>query len=421
MKSKQENSSKSVQFRSLSVLIAVACIDMLGFAMIFPLLPFYALEMNISPQFIGVIIASFSVAQLLAAPLWGRVSDRYGRRPALLIGLTASTISFVVFGFANSFWLLLLSRIIQGAGGGTTGVLHAYVADTIPAEDRARSLGWLSAATSAGTMIGPVIGSTAAYWGQAAPGLVAASLCAVNIVFAWGWLEESSTVDDDSRNRKRKPVWHSAWIIARHPARTVSRLVWIYAIGMLAFSSFTSVIALFLGSEFGVNERSIGYVFLYIGFLSVVMRSLLLGPVVTRLGETWSMRLGAIALIAGFITYTLATGFWTLALVMPLVPIGTALLFPTTTALTSRWVEKSELGTTMGTAQTFAGMSRTIAPLIATTLFQRVSPAMPLYVGASYIVVVLFLSLRVQDGGASKEVDDEPKSGTLREETAESG
>ena len=133
------------------------------------------------------------------------------------------------------------------------------------------------------------------------------------------------------------------------------------------------------------------------------------------------MRLGAIALIAGFITYTLATGFWTLALVMPLVPIGTALLFPTTTALTSRWVEKSELGTTMGTAQTFAGMSRTIAPLIATTLFQRVSPAMPLYVGASYIVVVLFLSLRVQDGGASKEVDDEPKSGTLREETAESG
>ena len=141
MKSKQENSSKSVQFRSLSVLIAVACIDMLGFAMIFPLLPFYALEMNISPQFIGVIIASFSVAQLLAAPLWGRVSDRYGRRPALLIGLTASTISFVVFGFANSFWLLLLSRIIQGAGGGTTGVLHAYVADTIPAEDRARSTG----------------------------------------------------------------------------------------------------------------------------------------------------------------------------------------------------------------------------------------------------------------------------------------
>jgi len=394
---------------------------MLGFAMIFPLLPFYALEMDISPQFIGLIIASFSVAQLVSAPLWGRVSDRYGRRPALLIGLTASAISFVVFGFANSFWLLLASRIIQGAGGGTTGVIHAYVADTVPAADRARSLGWLSAATSAGTMVGPVIGSTAAYWGQAAPGLVAASLCAVNIVFAWGWLEESSRVDDHARTRERKPVWHAAWMIARHPGRTVSRLVWIYAIGMLAFSSFTSVIALFLGFEFGVNERSIGYVFLYIGFLSVVMRSLLLGPIVSRLGETWSMRLGAMALIAGFITYTLATGFWTLALVMPLVPIGTALLFPTTTALTSRWVEKSELGTTMGTAQTFAGMSRTVAPLISTTLFQRVGSAVPFYVGAAYIVVVLFLSLRVEDGAPTTDADDEPKPASLREEPAESG
>jgi MFS family permease len=421
MKSEHKNSSKSAQFRSLSVLIAVACVDMLGFAMIFPLLPFYALEMNISPQFIGLIIASFSVAQLLAAPLWGRVSDRYGRRPALLIGLIASAISFVVFGFANSFWLLLASRVIQGAGGGTTGVLHAYVADTVPAADRARSLGWLSAATSAGTMVGPVIGSTAAYWGQAAPGLVAASLCAVNIVFAWGWLEESSKIDDRSRTRNRKPVWHSAWVIARHPTRTVSRLVWIYAIGMLAFSSFTSVIALFLGFEFGVNERSIGYVFLYIGFLSVVMRSLLLGPIVSRLGETWSMRLGATALIAGFITYTLATGFWTLALVMPLVPIGTALLFPTTTALTSRWVEESELGTTMGVAQTFAGMSRTVAPLISTTLFQRVGSTVPFYVGAAYIVVVLFLSLRVEDGTPTTDADDEPKPASLREEPAESG
>jgi MFS family permease len=421
MKSKHDNSSKSAQFRSLSVLIAVACIDMLGFAMIFPLLPFYALEMNISPQFIGLIIASYSVAQLLAAPLWGRVSDRYGRRPALLIGLTASAISFVVFGFANSFWLLLVSRVIQGAGGGTTGVLHAYVADTVPAADRARSLGWLSAATSAGTMIGPVIGSTAAYWGQAAPGLVAAGLCAINIVFAWGWLEESSTIDDHGRTRKRKPVWHSAWTIARHPTRTVSRLVWIYAIGMLAFSSFTSVIALFLGSEFGVDERSIGYVFLYIGFLSVVMRSLLLGPIVAWLGETWSMRVGAITLMAGFISYTLATGFWTLALVMPLVPIGTALLFPTTTALTSRWVEKAELGTTMGTAQTFAGLSRTAAPLIATSLFQRVSPGAPLYVGAAYIVVLLFLSLRVEDGAPSVASDEGAKPASLREKPAESG
>ena len=130
------------QLRSLSVLIAVAFVDMIGFAMIFPLMPFYALKLHAQPQTIGVIIAAFSGAQLISAPIWGRVSDRYGRRPALLVGLSASAIAFVVFGFANSVWLLFLSRFVQGAGGGTTGVTQAYIADTVPAEDRARSLGW---------------------------------------------------------------------------------------------------------------------------------------------------------------------------------------------------------------------------------------------------------------------------------------
>src|SRR5688500_17888068 len=116
------------------------------------------MKLDAQPVVIGMILASFFVAQLISAPLWGRVSDRYGRRPALLIGLTASAIGYLVFGFANSIWLLLLSRVLQGAGGGTTSVTQAYVGDTVPPSERARSLGWLSAGTNLGTMIGPVIG-----------------------------------------------------------------------------------------------------------------------------------------------------------------------------------------------------------------------------------------------------------------------
>ena len=390
-------SSKSAQFRSLSVLIAVAFVDMLGFAMILPLLPFYALDLAITPQLIGVIIASFSMAQLMSAPLWGRVSDRYGRRPALLIGLTASAISYVVFGFANSFWLLLASRFIQGAGGGTTGVLHAYVADTVPPEDRTRSLGWLSAATSAGVMIGPVIGSTAAYWGQLAPGLVAAALCAMNIVFAWGWLQESSGANEESRTKKRQPVWHRAWTVVRYPTRAISRLVWIYALGMLAFSSFTSIITLYLGFEFAITERNIGYVFLYMGSLSVVMRSLLLGPIVDRLGEIWTMRLGATSLFIGFLSFPFAGELWILLALMSFLSVGTALTFPSTTALTSRWTQQSELGTTMGTAQAFAGMSRIVSPLISTLLFQQLGHTVPFFAGAACSALVVLLSLQVRN------------------------
>src|SRR5687767_9685646 len=144
------------QFRSLLVLIAVATVDMIGGAMVFPLIPFYAMKLDASPPVIGMIISSFFVAQLISAPVWGRVSDRHGRRPALLIGLTASGIAFLVFGFANAIWLFFLCRVVQGMGGGTTGVLNAYVSDTVPPEDRARSLGWLSAGTNVGTMLGPV-------------------------------------------------------------------------------------------------------------------------------------------------------------------------------------------------------------------------------------------------------------------------
>ena len=137
---------------------------------ILPLLPFYAVRLHASPETVGRLIASFSIAQLLSAPLWGRVSDRYGRRPALLIGLGASAAAFAVFGLADSVWLLFVSRLVQGAGGGTTGVAQAYVADTVEPKDRARALGWLSSATAAGVILGPAIGSFAFHLGPAAPG-----------------------------------------------------------------------------------------------------------------------------------------------------------------------------------------------------------------------------------------------------------
>jgi multidrug resistance protein len=192
--------------KRLSVLIATSAVDMIGFAMILPLLPFYALELEATPETIGLLIASFSVAQLTTAPFWGRVSDRYGRRPALMVGLIASAVAYVVFAFAGTIWLLLASRLIQGAGGGTTGVAHAYVADSVEPGDRAQALGWLSAATSLGVMLGPVIGSLAAAWGQEAPGLIAAGLCVINTVFAWIWLPESKPPVVGPHPR-RPPMW----------------------------------------------------------------------------------------------------------------------------------------------------------------------------------------------------------------------
>jgi multidrug resistance protein len=383
------------QFRRLAVLIAVNFVDMIGFMIVLPLLPFYALKLHATPETIGRLIASFSIAQLLAAPLWGRMSDRYGRRPALLIGLSASAIAYVVFGFASTVWLLFLSRLVQGAGGGTTGVAQAYVADTVEPGDRARALGWLSAATSAGVMVGPAIGSSAAHLGQAAPGLVAASLCLINVFFAWRWLPESRKEPAQKSAQTRRPLWHPAWVALRHPTTVIGRLLWIYGVGMLAFASMTSVMALYLGAEFGIDEKTIGYIFLYVGVLSFVMRSLLLGPIVDRIGETWAMRIGTMLLVVGLALYPLPRSLWTLAIVIPLVPIGTALLFPATTSLMSRASDPRELGTTMGVAQTFAGLARVAAPILATIAFQRLGHGWPFYLAAGYVALVGLMAFQV--------------------------
>ncbi len=393
------------QLRRLSVLIAANFVDMIGFMIVLPLLPFYALDMAASPEVIGAIIASYSIAQLIAAPLWGRLSDRYGRRPALLIGLTASAAAYVVFGLATTVWLLFASRIVQGLGGGTTGVAQAYVADTIQPAQRARALGWLSAATSAGVMVGPAIGSLAANWGQKAPGFIAAGLCLINVFFAWKWLPESKRRDTDTQRTTRTPVWQALVHVLRHPGGSVPRLIWIYAVGMLAFTFLTSVFALYLDAEFGVTERTIGYFFLYIGALSFVMRSVLLGPIVERIGEAWAMRVGAGALVAGLVLYPLMPTLWVLVAAIPLVPIGTALLFPSTTSLMSRFSHEREVGTTMGTAQSFAGISRVAAPLIATSLFQRLGHAAPFFTAAVILSLVSMLALRVEAGTAQAAVE----------------
>ncbi|MDH4131683.1 MAG: MFS transporter [Gemmatimonadota bacterium] len=386
----------SPELRQLSILIAACAIDMVGFAMVFPLLPFYALRLDASPFVIGVLTASFSVAQLITAPYWGRFSDRHGRRPALLIGLVAAAIAYMVFGLADSVWLLLLSRLVQGAGGGTTGVAQAYVADTVKPGNRAKALGWLSAATSAGVMIGPAIGSLShSLLGPAAPGFVAAALCLVNAGFAWRWLPESRAPGGSASTAVRKPVWHAALEVVRHPGRPVSRYIWIYGVGMLAFSCVTAVLALFLDARFGVTERTIGYFFTYVGALSLIMRSLFLGPIVERVGETRTMRAGTVALVLGLLAYTVAPTLWVLALIIPLVPIGTALLFPSTTSLMSHASDKHELGSTMGVAQMFAGISRVSAPLIATAAFQQVGPESPFLLAAGIVALVGVMAFRV--------------------------
>jgi MFS family permease len=381
----------------LFVLIITAFVDMVGLLMIIPLLPFYAREMGGGALVVAILMSAFTAAQLLSAPLWGRFSDRYGRRPALLVGLTASCIAYVVFAFANSIWLLLLSRVVQGAGGGTVGVIQAYVADSVEPDARAKALGWLSAATNLGVAIGPAIGGVALKLGSSGPGLAAASLCAINIFFAWKFLRESRDMTEAHDAKPRAPRTVIAHVIA-HPNEAAPRLIWIYAVAMGAFAGLMAILALFLADRFGVGKDRIWIFYTYVGAISVVTRAGILGKMVDRYGEAHLSRIGLALLATGLATLPLAVGFVSLAIAVALIPLGTAFTFPCVTSMLSRVISSKERGLYMGVQQTFGGLSRVLIPLWAGFSYDHFGKTVPLFTSALLVLGTIALGFGLDDG-----------------------
>lgn len=389
--------------KRLWVLIAVCFVDMIGLMIVAPLLTPFARRFGASDWVVGLLFSSFAIAQLMSSPVWGRVSDRYGRRPALLVGLGGSLFAYLIFGFASSLWLLFVCRIVQGLGGGTTGVAQAYVADTMQPAERAKALGWLSAATSAGVSIGAVIGALASHLGPAAPGIVAAFLVAVNMVFAWKWLPESlvprppvATPSGGFVPPQSRPIMHALWEVVRHPGRPVSQMIWIYAVGMLALNAVIGVMSLYLIDTFGFTEKNLGYVFTVFSVVGVILRIGPVGWVNERIGEVRTLRLGAFLMVLGLTLLPFPKQFSGFVVSLLLVPSGTAFLFPATSSLVSQRTDRHELGLTMGVQQTFRGIMAIIGPIGATLVYQTLGHGVPFWIAAAVVAVALMLSSQVR-------------------------
>lgn len=385
------NLSPSV--KRLIVLIAVCFVDMVGLMIVAPLMPYYALRFHAQEWMVGWLISAFAMAQLVSSPLWGRISDRYGRRPALIVGLVAAGIAYLFFGFATSLTVLFVSRLVQGLGGGTTGVAQAYVADSMEPSERAKALGWVSAGTSLGVIIGPPLGSLATRIGPSAPGIAAATLVFINAFCAWKWLPESRhrySAESQARNKRPRSVRDTLWEIVRHPGRPAPRVIWIYVVGMLALNGLIGVLALYLKDTFGVTERGIGNVFVVFGVVGVVMRTAPVGWINSRLGEVRTMRLGAALACIGLAIMPLPSVLPLFVLCLMVVPAGNALLFPATTSLVSQRTERSEMGQVMGAQQTLRGIVSIIGPIGATAVYQAFGHWIP-FVGSAAILAVALL------------------------------
>jgi len=381
----------------MSVLAATVLVDMIGFGIVLPLLPFYAEDLGATPFEVTLIIASFSAMQLIAAPLWGRFSDRSGRRPLIIAGLFASAVSYLIFALANSTAILLLSRVAAGAAGGTISVAQAYVADSTEGSERAHGLGLIGAASGLGIMIGPAIGGFFSQWGLGAPGYVAAALCAVNAVAAIVALPESRHFRD--RAARAEPARGDAaslgsWVraLVRFP---LGLLLAVYFLTISSFAAMTSVLALYTERVFAMTASQMGLVFTAAGAVTVVVRGVAVGKLVKRVGEALTVRMGSLILALSVGAIALIPGKWWLALLIPFWALATGILFPSLASLVSQATDADSQGSILGGSQLAGGSGRVLGPLWAGLLFQHHRIASPFLAGALLSAAAFLLALKI--------------------------
>jgi len=373
---------------ALGIVFLTVFLDLVGFGIVLPLLPFYATDLGASPFQVGLIIASYSGMQFLFAPVWGSLSDRYGRRPLLLLGLFGSTASYVVFGLARSLEVLLISRVIAGIMGANIPVAQAYIADSTTAERRARGMGMIGAAFGLGFIFGPAIGGGLSPWGYGVPGFVAAGLSLTAAMAAWKWLPES--LHPDNRTRDGFGAMSAVTGRARAALRVLGRRrlrdpIGVFFLGTMGFAGFTTIFPLFLEHPLGLTALYAGGMFALVGLVSAGVQGALIGPMVERFGERANAAFGGAALSAGVVAMGLGQTIPVTIASLLAVGAGWGLLAPSLQSLVSRRAMAHEQGEVLGVNQSASALARVIGPVSAGWAYGALGPGLGFVAGGLLI------------------------------------
>lgn len=365
---------------SLITVFLAVLIDLIGFGIILPLLPFYAASFNASALTIGFLYSIFSIAQLTFSPIWGSLSDRIGRRPVMLISTFGASIAYVIFAFSNSLGWLFFSRLIAGVMGGNISAAQAYVADVTTHKDRAKGMGMIGAAFGIGFAVGPAISTLLIHekfldffhiadrFKFAIPGLFAAILSLLSFLFVLFQLPESvKTGGQDPKKIVRASIFSKQfWISLAQEQKAAKSLfaMLMVSVFVLAFSqaSLYSAFPIFCKFELGLDAHEVGMLFVYMGLIVVLVQGGLLRIVVRKFGEEKLFFAGCIMMFVGFILIPFASNKHYLALTLCLMSFGGSLNGPTLNSLISQEADPSQMGAVLGTAQGISGLGRAIGP-----------------------------------------------------------
>ncbi len=379
----------------LAIIFTIVFIDLLGFGLILPLLPYYAETYGATPLIIGLLVASNAAAQLLGAPLLGRLSDRLGRRPVLLFSITGTLIGFLLLGFADPLgkllagWVapqatnqmilafLFLSRILDGITGGNITVAQAYIADVTDEKNRAKGLGLIGAAFGLGFIIGPAAGGALSQWGYNTPAFVAAVVSFLNLIAIFFLLPESLTAERrELAIQNQKPPFTLKALLQALQQPKVGPLLHIRLFYGLAFATFQSIFALYAQS-IGLSPQTTGYVLAYVGLLSVITQAGLIGILTRRFHENWLIITGLWVMTASLLAWAFTEQLWVLLVVLLPLALSAGVLNTVIQSAISKSVSREEVGGILGIAGSLEAISRVIAPTIGGILIQQIGRSAP--------------------------------------------
>jgi MFS transporter, DHA1 family, tetracycline resistance protein len=379
----------------MAVLFLIVFIDLVGFGLVIPLLPFYAERFGASPVQMTLLFAVYSLMSMLAAPLWGRLSDRLGRRPVLMASMAAASLAYLWLGLATQLWMVFAARAFAGVCAGNIAAAQAYIADVTPPEKRARGMGMIGAAFGLGFIIGPVIGGIVAgsdlkTADLETPGLIAAGLSAAALLGVVFLLRESLSAAAPREPRGRLAALRDA---LRQP--TLGRLLVVFFLVILAFSGMETTFAWWAIDRFGWGPRPIGFVFFYVGLLSATMQGGLIGPLTRRFGEERLMLGGLVLIALGLLVLPFAHAVPLLIVAVTLLALGMGAMQPTLNSLISRRAPPEQQGEVMGVAQSVGALSRVLGPIVAGALVAGLGHSSPFFCGALVVLLALLAGWRL--------------------------
>jgi MFS transporter, DHA1 family, tetracycline resistance protein len=379
------------------ILFGIIFIDLIGFGLVIPLLPFYAELHGASPELVTLAMASYSAAQLVAAPLLGRLSDRWGRRPILIVSLIGSTLSYVWLGVAYGLWVIFAARLLAGACAGNIAAAQAYIGDVTRPEDRARGMGMIGAAFGLGFILGPALGgllagSNPTPQALALPAFVAAGLSFTALLGVLFVLPES--LPPERRGGARRGRVDMVLDALHRPE--MRRLVVLYFMVIVAFAGMETTFAMWAERQFRWGPVQVGLVLAYVGVLSAMVQGGLIGRLARRFGEERLLLAGLTAIGIGLVATPLSRSVPALLAGTAFLALGMGLTQPSISSLLSRAAGRDRQGETMGVAQSAGSLARIVGPALAGVLFGAFGRQAPFWSGALIVAVAVLLAWRLE-------------------------